>query len=62
LDDGVDDTFVSGGQEEVSFALIDFNGQYHRPIAWPIWFWLNGESFMPPGGLCHPSDDLGSKF
>jgi hypothetical protein len=23
---------------------------------------LNGDSFMPPGGLCHPSDDFGSKF
>jgi hypothetical protein len=37
-------------------------GQYHRPIARPILFWLNGDSFMPPGGLCHPSDDFGSKF
>jgi len=24
LDDGIDDTFVSGVREEVSFALIDF--------------------------------------
>jgi len=37
-------------------------GQYHGPIARPILFWLNGDSFMPPGGLCHPSDDFGSKF
>jgi len=37
-------------------------GQYHRPIARPILFWLNGGSFMLPGGLCRPSDDFGSEF
>jgi hypothetical protein len=37
-------------------------GQYHRPIARTILFWLNGDSFMPLGGLCQPSDDFGSKF
>jgi hypothetical protein len=36
-------------------------GQYHRPIARPILFWLNGHSYMSPS-LCHPSDDFGSKF
>jgi hypothetical protein len=25
-------------------------------------FWLNGESFMPLGGLRHLSDNFGSKF
>jgi hypothetical protein len=35
LDDGIDDTFVSGVQEEVSFALIDIQG------------WPDGESGMP---------------
>jgi len=25
-------------------------GQYHRPIARPILFWLDGDSFMSPGG------------
>ena len=37
-------------------------GRYHRPIARPILFWLNGESFMLPGGLCHSRDDFGLKF
>jgi hypothetical protein len=37
-------------------------GQYHRPIARPGLFWLNGDSSMPPGGLCHLSDDFGSNF
>lgn len=27
--------------------------QYHRPIARPIFFWLNAGSLMSPGGLCH---------
>ena len=38
------------------------HGQYHRPIARPIVFWLNGSSYMSPGSLRRPSDDLGSKF
>jgi hypothetical protein len=33
-------------------------GQYHRLIARRILFWLNGDTFMPPGGLCDPSDDF----
>ena len=34
-------------------------GQYHRPIARPILFRLNGDSFMPPGGLCHTERRFG---
>jgi hypothetical protein len=37
-------------------------GQYHRPIARPILFWLNGDSFTLAGGLCDPSEDFESKF
>jgi hypothetical protein len=37
-------------------------GQYHRPIALPIVFWLNTGSYISPGSLRRPSDDLGSKF
>jgi hypothetical protein len=33
-------------------------GQYHRPVARPVVFWLNGGRFMSPGGLCHKSDDF----
>jgi hypothetical protein len=30
-------------------------GQYYRPIARPLLFWLNGDSFMSPVGLYHAS-------
>jgi hypothetical protein len=30
-------------------------GQYHRPIARPILFWLNGASGLSPAGLRQPS-------
>jgi hypothetical protein len=52
----------SHGRLTSPLQLIRKYGQYHRPIARPIFFWLNGGSFMSPGGLCHPSDDFESKF
>src|ERR1700733_11139761 len=44
--------------------LIDFVGQYHCPIARPILFWLNGNSFFAAGWFVSPSDDSdrSSKF
>jgi len=37
-------------------------GQYHGPIARPVLFWLNDDSLCRRVGLCHSSDDFGSKF
>jgi hypothetical protein len=42
--------------------LIDFDGQYHRPIARPILFWLNGDSFFAAGWFVSPQRRFGSKF
>jgi hypothetical protein len=37
-------------------------GQYQRPIARRILFWLNGDTCTSPDGLRHPSDRSGSKL
>ncbi len=60
LDNGVDDTFVSGMRGEVFFALIQKYGRHHRAIAQPILFCVNGDGYTSRGGLWRPSEDLKS--
>jgi hypothetical protein len=47
---------------QAALQSIRKHERYHRPIARPILFWLNGDRFVRAGGECHPSDDFGSKL